>query len=118
MLTIENLKEYGANVDEGIERCMNNEEIYLHLINMVLQDHSFEDLGEALNQKIYDDAFEYAHKLKGVLANLALTPIAEPVAELTELLRNQTDGDYDSLYTRVMEEYEKLKALSDDLVPA
>jgi HPt (histidine-containing phosphotransfer) domain-containing protein len=111
MLTIENLKMYGADVDDGLQRCMNNKDFYLRLVKMALQDGSFVDLGNALNQKQYDTAFDHAHKLKGVLANLSLTPILEPVSELTELLRHKTDGDYDGLYTRMMEEYEKLKAL-------
>lgn len=114
MLTIEKLKDYGANVDEGLERCMNNEAFYLRLINMALQEAAFKDLGDALAQKQYAAAFDHAHKLKGVTANLALTPIQEPVTELTELLRHQTEGDYDGLYARVIEEYEKLKALCDD----
>ena len=28
MLTIEKLKEYGANVEEGLARCLNNEAFY------------------------------------------------------------------------------------------
>lgn len=111
MITIENLKEFGANVDEGLERCMNNKDFYLKLVTMSLDDSAFDDLGEALAKKQYSEAFEYAHKLKGVMANLALTPILEPVSELTELLRNKTDGDYDGLYAGVIEEYKKLKEL-------
>ena len=114
MLTIEKLKKFGANVDEGLERCLNNETFYLQLVNRAVQDPAFEELGEALAQKRCDDAFECAHKLKGVLANLALTPLLTPVSELTELLRNKSDGDYDGLYARVTEEHAKLKALIDD----
>ena len=36
MLTIEKLKAYGANVEEGMERCLNNEAIYFRLIGMKL----------------------------------------------------------------------------------
>lgn len=113
MLTVENLKEYGANVDEGLERCMNNEEFYLKLVTMSADDTAFDELGEALAEKRYSEAFDHAHKLKGVMANLALTPILNPVSELTELLRNQTDGDYNGLYISVTEEYNKLKELID-----
>ena len=47
MLTIEKLREFGANVDEGMSRCMNNETFYLHLVNMALQDGGFERLRQA-----------------------------------------------------------------------
>ena len=44
MLTIEKLKAYGANVDEGLSRCMNNETFYLRLVNMAANDAGFERL--------------------------------------------------------------------------
>ena len=31
MLTIEKLQNYGADVDEGLNRCMKNEAFYLRL---------------------------------------------------------------------------------------
>ena len=34
-------------------------------------------------------AFEIAHSLKGVYGNLSLTPLYEPMCELTELLKRQ-----------------------------
>ena len=40
-------------------------------------------------------AFEMAHALKGVLGNLALTPIYKPLSEMTELLRAGKDPDAD-----------------------
>ena len=40
MLTIEKLKAYGANVDEGLSRCMNNETFYLRLVNMAADNLS------------------------------------------------------------------------------
>ena len=32
MLTAENLRAYGANVDEGISRCLDDEEFYIDLV--------------------------------------------------------------------------------------
>ncbi|MBR0399690.1 MAG: hypothetical protein IJH95_02580 [Mogibacterium sp.] len=46
MLTTEGLKGLGANVDEGLNRCMNNEEFYLKMAEMALADPSFELLDE------------------------------------------------------------------------
>ena len=36
MLTIDSLRAYGANVDDGMTRCMNNEAFYFRLIGMAL----------------------------------------------------------------------------------
>ena len=32
MITIDSLREYGANVEEGLARCMGKEEFYLMLV--------------------------------------------------------------------------------------
>ena len=94
MLTVESLRSFGADVDEGIKRCVNNEDFYLRMVRKAVDDKSFERLKEELAAKDFKSAFETAHALKGVWANLALTPILTPVAEMTELLRNGTDTDY------------------------
>jgi len=94
MLTIEKLREWGANVDEALERCLNNEAFYLRLVDKALQDPHFDRLKEAVGSGDLDGAFEAAHALKGVMANLALTPILTPVREMTELLRSRTQADY------------------------
>ena len=32
MITVEKLKQFGANTSEGLERCLNNEAFYLKLV--------------------------------------------------------------------------------------
>ena len=112
MLTIQALEEYGANVKEGLQRCMGKEDFYLRLVGMALADGGFAKLGEAIEEKDYKKGFEAAHALKGILSNLSLTPILDPVVEITELLRAGTETDYAPLYARIMEQYNKLKQLS------
>jgi len=111
MLTAETLKEYGANVDEALGRCMNNEAFYIKLVRKFLQDKNFSGLKEALDAHDLDRAFECSHALKGVAANLSLTPVLEPVYEMTELLRARTDTDYTELYAKAEKAFEELKAL-------
>ena len=48
MLTTENLRKYGANVDEGLKRCVNNEQLYLTLVNRFLDQNTFPDLKAAI----------------------------------------------------------------------
>ncbi|MBO4301590.1 MAG: Hpt domain-containing protein [Desulfovibrio sp.] len=87
MLSRESLSEFGANCDEGLARCMNNENLYFKLIQMALGDGKLAALHKALDAGNLDEAFELAHALKGVYANLALVPIHRPLSELTEKLR-------------------------------
>ncbi len=87
MLNINTLKEFGANTEEALKRCMNNEAFYLRLVKMAADDKNFGKLPAALEAKDWKGAFEAAHALKGILGNLALTPILKPAVEITELLR-------------------------------
>lgn len=102
MLTIGKLKEFGADVDTGLSRCANNEELYIRLAWITVQELSSGALGKAIEEGDLDSAFQIAHKLKGGVTNLALMPIAEPLCELTELLRNKTPGNYETLYAEVI----------------
>ena len=94
MLTVEKLSEFGANTNEALERCMNNEQFYIMLVEKALKDDSLERLDAALKNGNLDEGFEIAHSLKGVLGNLSLTPLYEIVVEITELLRSRTQTDY------------------------
>ena len=111
MITIDSLKQFGANVDEGLKRCMNNEEFYLKLVTKAVEDASYDKLKDAVEAGDLDAAFEAAHALKGVSANLALTPIYEPVYEITELLRARTETDYSGYLKKIMDKKDELKSL-------
>ena len=56
-------------------------------------------------------AFEAAHALKGMLGNLALTPLSVPASEMTELLRAGKEADYDAYVTQIAEARDQLRAL-------
>ena len=114
MLTIDALRKFGANTQEGLGRCMNNEAFYLRLVNMALGDAGFEKLKEAIESSDKKAAFEAAHALKGVLGNLSLTPLYAPTSELTELLRAGTDADYPALLDQILRQREALIALRDN----
>lgn len=112
MLTIDALNAYGANTAEGLTRCFGNEAFYLKLVNMCLADANFDRLKDALAAQDNTKAFEAAHALKGSLGNLSLTPIYEPVSELTERLRGQSGSvDVDDLAKTIFEQLDKTRAL-------
>ena len=110
-MNIQDLDAYGANVEEGLGRCMGNEEFYLRLVNTVREDESFAKLEEAVRDGRLNDAFEFAHALKGSLGNLAITPLYQPMSEITELLRAETQTDYTGLLASISAERDKLRAL-------
>ena len=111
MITLDALRALGADVDDGLKRCMNMEAFYLRMVSSLQGDTRMDDLKAALDAKDLDRAFEHAHALKGVYGNLSLTQLYVPIQEMTELLRSRTDTDYAPLMARLLEEKARLDAL-------
>lgn len=112
MLTLEKLRAFGANVEEGLQRCVNNETFYLKLVEKAIRDPAFDNLRGIAEKGDLERGFEIAHALKGVTANLALTPLFIPISEVTELFRNRTETDYRPSVERIMAKRDELIALS------
>jgi len=111
MLTTDNLKALGANTDEGLARCLGKEDFYLRMVSMALSDEGFDRLRSAVENGDLNEGFERAHALKGVLSNVSLTSLAEPVAEITEELRAGKDIDYSGLLDRIDETLKKYRSI-------
>lgn len=113
MMTLDVLKAYGANTSEGMVRCMNNEPFYLRMVELALKDSNFDTLKTAMEAGNTPGAFEAAHALKGSIGNVGLTPIYEPLCELTELLQGKTAPieDGEGLLEQVISQREKALSL-------
>lgn len=88
----EKLRGWGCDIDGAMERVAGDEDLFSYCLKIFVSDENFAQLGESLNKADYVGAFEHAHALKGVAANLGLTPLVKPVSELTELLRGKKDA--------------------------
>lgn len=111
MITIPGLKELGCNVEEGLQRCMNNADFYLMLVNKALKDENIINLKNAINSGDYQKGFEVSHAMKGVYGNLSLTPLFNLVVEICEHLRNKDEMDYAPLVKEIESLYFKIKSL-------
>lgn len=114
MITIEKLNEYGADTKDGLARCLGMEEFYLKLVNTMLGDENFDKLDAAVEAGEVKKAFEAAHALKGTLGNLAITPILDPVVEMTERFRNAEEMvDVSDVYPQYKDALERFRALAE-----
>lgn len=111
MLTVEALRAYGANVDEGITRCIGNEGFYLRMVNMALDMDTYDKLAAAVEAGDLTAAYEAAHSLKGVLGNVSLGPLSEEAAQISDLLKAGTQMDYKPRVQRLLELKQELDAL-------
>ena len=111
MITIDTLKDLGADTAAGMARCINDEGFYLKMVSMALQDASFDQLNDAIDAGDLDTAFEKAHALKGVMGNVGLTPLFDKLSEVTEELRARKDIDYSDYMAAISSELEKFRNL-------
>lgn len=110
-MTVEQLKSFGCNVDEGLARCMNNESFYLMLVNKFLSSTDLSKLETALKENDLDSAFKEGHSLKGVCGNLSITPLFNVLVEMVEPLRNKVEMDYLPLFEKLNNLFNELKSL-------
>ena len=108
MITIEKLNAMGVDTKQGLARCMNNEKFYLKMVQMGIKDKHFEMLEKAIEEKNIDAAFESAHALKGIIGNLAITPIYAPLNRMTEMLRAKMNANYAPIYKPIKDAREKI----------
>lgn len=111
MITIEKLKAFGANTEEGLGRCMGNEALYLRLVATIPAEKNFDKLKTSIESNNLDEAFDAVHALKGVLGNLALTPMFDMAVKITEPLRNRTTMDYSGMVSELLNLRDKLSEL-------
>ena len=114
MMTLEQLRAWGADVDEALPRCLNNEGFYLKLVGKAVEEPAFDLLRGAVESGNLGAAFDQAHALKGVTGNLALTPIDKPLREMTEYLRARREMDYRPLLSEILAQRASLLALCDE----
>ena len=54
MLTVEKLKEYGADTNDGLSRCMSNEALYLRLVSTVPDQADFDKMKDFIAAREYN----------------------------------------------------------------
>ena len=100
-MTIDELAAYGVDVESGLARCMGNEAFYLRMVERIRNEEKFDALAAAIDAGDLEAAFKAAHALKGVLGNLSLTPLYDPVCEIVEPLRRGEQMDYAPLMAKI-----------------
>ena len=72
---LEELRSWGCNIDEVMERFLDDEEFYFECYTQAMEDPCFPQLEDALKKHDIKKGFENAHTLKGLIANLGLTSL-------------------------------------------
>lgn len=104
----ERLKSWGADVDGAMKRMLNDKELYMSLLGMLIEESEATKLYDSIKNMDYEMAFTYAHSLKGVLGNLGLVPIHNPVCKLVDKLRTNDFTNLEDIYCEIMRKNDEL----------
>ena len=75
-MVIDELKDYGVDIETALMRCANNEALYIKLINKIPAMTEFDELKKSIENKDFENAFSYAHALKGIVAGVMMAGIS------------------------------------------
>ena len=86
------LTEAGINVDTALKRFLDDEEMYFEFLNSFVEDTLMSRLKQAVQNGSVDDAFEAAHALKGLCANLSIDSMSKMIVPMVEILPEDFKG--------------------------
>lgn len=82
-------KELGGDYKDVMQR-LPSEAMVKKFVLKFMNDKSFENLCNAMDQSDYKQAFIAAHTIKGICQNLSFTRLYQSSMELTDALREST----------------------------
>lgn len=81
------LKGLGVDVDEGLQRFMNNSSLYERMLGKFTDNATRLNVMQCFEEGDLENALTTAHTLKGVTGNLSITPLYKGYSEIVALLR-------------------------------
>lgn len=120
MMQMQQLIDAGIDVNDALDRFMNNEAMMLKFLKRFSQDQNMEKLRQAVSAKDVQGAYTAAHTLKGVTGNLSMKRLYTLLSEMVEPLRAgdisrcpQQMPALEAEYARVMAALEALEGERD-----
>lgn len=90
---LEKLAALGLDVEDGLNRFMGNEPIYVRCLKKFPPQAEQCTLHGDLANKDYEAALHSAHAMKGVTGNLSITPLYTRYSTIVNRIRaNETEG--------------------------
>lgn len=84
---------WGIETRGTLERMCGDYAFYRECLTLFVNDSAFHQLRQAVEEGNVTAAFDAAHTLKGVAANLGLIPFLEDIAPFVETLRAGSMGE-------------------------
>lgn len=108
MTLLDELKENGVDVTDGLNRLMNNAGIYERLLKKLPDSIKQQEVLPFIDAGDIDTATRNAHTIKGVTGNLSVTPLYTAYTEIVNDLRAGKVAEARALYVETVPVQEKL----------
>jgi len=109
MQFLESLKEYGCNIDVGLDRLKGKTDFYKRLISKFPEVIEENECKSLLVNKQIEESIEKTHLIKGVTANLSFDSLYFSYTKIVDYLRQNNPDS-------ALEEYLKIEELQKNLV--
>lgn len=109
MSLLDDLKNIGCDIDDGLNRFMQNSSLYEKMLRKFPESLSKVNLEKDFEDHNVENAISEAHTIKGVTGNLSITPLYVSYTEIVKLLR---EGNMDAAKA----EYEKIKPTQEKVL--
>lgn len=109
MALLEEMQALGANVQEGMDRVMNDQSLYEMMLGMFVDEVEKDTISvDDFDKEDLDEVIKRVHTLKGVAGNLSITPLFEGYMETLTLLRAGDAAKAKETFTGILPTQEKV----------
>lgn len=99
---MQELKDLGANPDEGVKRMAGNSSLYERMLVKLKDMIKNSSVRMDFDNNDYEDIIEEAHAIKGAAGNLAITPLYESYSEFVKLLREKQPEQAKEVFAKAL----------------
>lgn len=109
------LEAHGVDWDRTMGRFLYDEALYAECLDMLCADPGIDRIRAALAGGDFRAAFEAAHTLKGVSANMGISPLYRCACEIVEPLRACEVADYPPMLNALDAAFQDTLRMRDEL---
>lgn len=104
---LKRLEQWGCDITSARERLCGDEDLLIECICSFKNGTETFELQSAVEKRDYTNAFHYAHTIKGVVANLELTPLYTTISIVVEALRMETYDTLEPSFQNYLSKYQE-----------
>ena len=108
---LEELKNFEVNIDEAMERFMNNKDLYKRMLLKLTPNIEKYPVMSFIEAGDYETALANAHTLKGVTGNLSLAPLFKGYTDIVALFRANKPEDAKKVLVDLLPVQEQIVAV-------